>query len=399
MIDIAIKNVLRQKVRSSLTILGIAIGIGLILTLGSIGEGLNKQIESSFGAVGGVIDVRAQGNTNISDDVIGGISDIEGVTSVVPISSYRITRGGRNFGGMMGREMGPLGGGGGFGGGGGSSSVTFTAINPGDQDYLVGEQIAATEGRKLDSSDDGTFVVLLGSSTAAAQFLNLGDEIEYQRRTNNTEESFYFEVVGILEETGDSSIDGAAYVPLKTMQELEDSYGIQTLKVKVTGVDVVENVTQSINDLYSGEVRANSPLAIVRQMESTLGTITMAIYGIGAVSVIVGGIGILNTMIVSVMERRREIGVMKAIGATTTTILVQVIQESAILSVIGGVTGLIIGYASTSLVIQYTTFTPILSLNLMAIGLGFALVLGIGAGIYPAWSASNLDPIEVLRYE
>jgi len=393
MLDIALKNVFRQKVRSSLTVLGIALGIGLILALGSIGEGLNKQISESFGDVAGVIDVRAQdSDEGIDDDIIEDIRYIEGVEEVIPIGEYRITRGGRGFGGMMIR----------FGGGGhsaGGGSLTFTGIFPEDQDYLIGENIIADEGRKLDDSDDGSFVVLLGSSTAESQFLNLGDEIEYEREDEDDEtESFYFEVVGILEETGDSDIDGAAYVPLRTMQELEDDYTITQLKVKIDDIENVERITDEIND-YSDEIMAFSFLSMVRQMESSLATIQLAVFGIAAISLIVGGIGIMNTMIMSVMERRREIGIMKAIGATTRMILTQVLQESAFLSLIGGFIGLILGYGSTSLITQYTSFTTIMTPDLIIIGLGFSLVLGMGAGLYPAWAASKLDPIEVLRYE
>jgi len=389
MLDIALKNVFRQRVRSSLTVLGIALGIGLILALGSIGEGLNRQIQESFGDVAGVIDVRANDNEEgIDDDIIEEIRYIEGVDEVIPVGEYRIRRGGRGFGGMMGHMMRS----------GGTASLTFTGIFPEDQDYLIGENIIAYEGRKLDDSDDGEFIVLLGYSAAEAQFLNIGDEIEYEREEDDKTESFYFEVVGILEETGDDDIDDAAYVPLATMQELEEDDTITQLKVKINDIENVEKITQDIND-YSDEVRAFSFLTIVRQMESTLSTIQLAVYAIAAISLIVGGIGIMNTMIMSVMERRREIGVMKAIGATTTMILTQVIQESAFLSFIGGFIGLVLGYGSTMLITQYTGMTTIMTPALIAMGLGFSLVLGMGAGLYPAWAASRLDPIEVLRYE
>jgi len=396
MLDIALKNVFRQKVRSLLTMLGIAMGIGLILTLGAIGEGLNRQIEESFGDIAAVIEVRAmESDDGITDDMIEDIKDIPGVTDVVAVGQYSIRRGGRRgFGGMMGHMM----------RGGSSGTLQFTALNPEDQDYLIGEKIVAEEGRKLDPTDDGQLAVLLGYTTAVNQFLNVGDEIEYERREDldgdgeDEIESFYFEVVGILEETGDSSIDGAAYVSLATMQDLEDDDEITQLKVKLDDIEKVEEITAEINKV-DDELRAFSPLSIVRSMEEMLGTITMAVYGIGLVSIIVGGIGIMNTMIMSVMERRREIGVMKAIGATTGNILMQVLQESAVLSLLGGLIGLLLGYGSTTIVNTYTGFVTVMTPGLVLVGLIFSLVLGMGAGLYPAWAASQLDPIEVLRYE
>ena len=397
MLDIAVKNIFRQMVRSGLTIMGIAMGIGLILALGSIGEGLNQQMSERFGNVGAVIDVRDQteNNVGISQDTIDELSNWPEIESVVPVGSYRITRGSRGSGG--GDFHGP-GGGGSLFGRSGTASITFTGLNPDDQDYLIGEDINTYEGRKLDTSDDGMGVVLLGYTTAETQNLNVGDEIEYARTTNQSTTSYYFQVVGIIEETGDTSIDGASYVPLKTMQEIEDDDRITSLKVKAVDVTQVENVSQKISDEYS-DVRAFSMVTMVRQLESTLQTVQLAVYGIGAVSIIVGGLGVMNTMIMSVMERRREIGVMKAIGATTTMILTQVIQESAILSLIGGVVGLALGYLSMDLIATYTTFTPVMSSTLIAIGLGFSIILGMGAGLYPAWSASRMDPIKVLRYE
>jgi putative ABC transport system permease protein len=187
-------------------------------------------------------------------------------------------------------------------------------------------------------------------------------------------------------------------VPLKTMQEITGDDRITSLKVKVADVTIVENVTQKINDQVE-DVRASSILTMVRQIESTLQTVQLAVYGIGAVSIIVGVLGVMNTMIMSVMERRREIGIMKAIGATTFTILTQVLQESAVLSLMGGLVGLGLGYLSRDLITQYTSFNAIMTPQLMAFGIGFSILLGMGAGIYPAWSASRLDPIEVLRYE
>ncbi|OYT54840.1 MAG: hypothetical protein B6U72_01120 [Candidatus Altiarchaeales archaeon ex4484_2] len=390
MIDVALRNVFRQRVRSFLTILGIAIGIGLILSLGAIGESLNRQIEQQFGDIAGVIDVSYTGDEEegIDEDTIEGIKWIDGVESVVPVGAYQITQGGGSRGFIKFHMMRSSGG-----------MLSFTGIYPEDLKYLVGENIIAEEGRKIEESDSGDCVVLLGASVAEEQGFNVGDEIEYEREEDDdSKESFYFDVVGVLEETGDSEVDDVAFVPLTTMQELEDDYSINRLKVKMTDVDFVEQVTEEIND-YSDDLRAFSALEMVRSLQETLGTLQMAVYGIGAISILVGGIGIINTMIMSVMERRREIGIMKAIGATTTNILVQVLEESAFLSLIGGTIGLALGYGACSLLTRYTTVNTIITPELVGIAVVFSLVLGIGAGLYPAWSASRLDPIEVLRYE
>lgn len=387
MIDVALKNVFRQRARSALTVLGIAIGIGLILALGAIGEGLNKQIEQSFGNIGGVIEVReGEDSDGIDDDLIEDLEYIEGIEHVIPVGEYRITRGGGGFGGFF-RHM----------SGGGASSLIFTGVYPEDLEYLIGEEISVDEGRELDESDELEYLVVLGYSAAETQFLNIGDEIEYEREEDDKTETYYFEVIGILEETGDPSIDGAAYVPLEAMQELEDDDTITRLKVKISDIELVEQVTDGINEFE--DVRAFSALSMVRTLEDTLGTLQLAVYGIGVISLIVGGIGVMNTMIMSVMERRREIGVMKAIGATTSNILIQVLEESAFLSLIGGTLGLFLGFTSTMLITQYTTFTTVMTMELIAIAIGFSLLLGMGAGLYPAWAASQLDPIEVLRYE
>ncbi len=410
MLDIAAKDVFRHKTRSFLTVIGIALGIGLILALGSIGAGLSSQIQSQFASSAAYIQVSATDDTvGISDDTIQGIQSLPGVNYAVPVATYRISRtvrggfGGGFVGGGV-RIPGITGGGGGSfgGGGGGTTSITFTGINPDDLDSIVSTDIDTSDGRKLDSSDSLKTVVLLGSTAATNQALNVGDQIEYDytpRNSNTTNEKiYYFDVVGILDETGDSTIDSSFYVPLDTMQDITGQTTIQDLRVKADDVSLVEGLTTTIGDLFD-DVRATSSITIIRQLEASLSQIQMAVYGIAGISIIVGGIGVTNTMIMSVMERRREIGVMKAIGATTTTILTQIIQESAMISLIGGLAGLGLGYASVEIIPRISSFQPILTPDLIALGMGFALVLGIGAGLYPAWSASRLDPIEVLRYE
>jgi len=402
---IAIRNVRRHKSRSLLTILGIAVGIGLVIALGSITEGLRAQLEQQFQSMAAVVNVQASDDDDgISEDSIEGIAGIPGVKSVIPTARYSITRrfGGRDFGGISGRALGGAGimmrspgGGGGF-----TGSLTFTGVSPDDLDALVGEEIYASQGRKLDESDGSADVVLLGYTTAANQNLNVGDEIEYEKQIEDSEEtdSYFFDVVGVLEETGQSDIDGASYVPLSTMQEIENDDVITSLIVKVDSVDIVENITGSINDDFE-DTRASSFVTMVRQIESSMASMQMALIGIGAVAVLVGGIGIMNTMIMSVMERRRDMGIMKAIGATRGAILSQVLQEALVLSLIGGFLGVAIAYMGVDMMPSLIGTSGVITLQLILFGMGFAVALGIGAGIYPALKASKLDPIEVLRYE
>ncbi|MBN2517787.1 MAG: ABC transporter permease [Candidatus Altiarchaeota archaeon] len=401
---IAVRNIRRHKSRSFLTILGIAVGIGLVLSLGAITEGLSAQMEEQFEDMAAIVNVNAiDDDEGISEDIIESIRSLPGVKSAIPTSNYRITRGlgGRDISGIGGR---------GFGGGvmmpggpGGRmfTSLSFTGIDPADIDSLVGEEIVATDGRRLDDSDSGETVVLLGYSIAINQNLNVGDEIEYAQEIEGSEEteSYFFDVVGILEETGEDDIDGAAYVPLATMQSIEDEDTIRSLIVKAEDISNVEALTEDINNQFEDDVSARSFVTMLRQIESSLANMQIALLGIGAVAVLVGGIGITNTMIMSVMERRRDMGIMKAIGATRGTILNQVLQEAVIMSLIGGITGLIIAYIGLDIMPAITNFSGIITPELVIFGMGFAIVLGVGAGIYPALKASKLDPIEVLRYE
>ncbi len=370
MLDLAFRNILRHKIRSILTITGIGVGIGLIIALGSIGIGLTSSIEEGFSELAGVVQVSPIGGGGIPLETVDELKNIEGVERVVPISTY--IEGGFTHGAFTVS----------------SESTVLIAIDPEDQDYIIGREIIAEEGRKFDESDDNDQVAVIGWGIADRKNLNLGDDIEYK--------NYDFEVIGILEETsGDTN---SIFVPLSTMLEIEEEENIQSVRVIVSDIEYAEDVAEDINENID-DILALSFKSLSRQLGGILDTINLAVMGIGAISAVVGGLGIMNTMIMSVMERRREIGIMKAIGAENSTILKQVLEESGMLSLVGGALGLLLGWLAAFTISSLSGFNAIVAPWLALAGIGFALIIGMGAGVYPAWSASRLDPIEVLRYE
>jgi len=372
MLRISIRNLLRHKLRNALTLIGIAVGIGLVISLGSIGAGLTQSMESAFEGSADLVSVSSTSQDGISGEMIEEISYIDGVERVIPVGSYISSMDGG--GGFMGISVG----------------VQFTAVNPDDQDYIIGPEIFIDRGRKLEEEDNGKFAALVGYKFAENRDLEVGDEIDYGNDT-------LFEIIGIIEETGGDT-DGLVLVPLETMQELEEEENIQTLLVKAEDAEVSETVAEDIN-MNIDDVIAISYKALVRQISEALGTVNLAVMGIGAVSAIVAGLMITVVMIMSVTERRREIGIMKAIGATEGMILKQVLQESGIIGLIGGILGVAVGWSGAFLMNSLFDFPAAVTLWLVILGMGFALILGMGAGLYPAWNASRLDPIQVLRYE
>jgi putative ABC transport system permease protein len=372
MLRISIRNLLRHKLRNALTVIGIAVGIGLVIALGSIGSGLTKSMESAFEGSADIVSVSSTGQDGISGEMLEEISYIDGVERVIPVGSYISSMEGG--GGFMGISVG----------------VQFTAINPEDQDYMIGPEIFMDRGRKLEEEDSGKFVALVGYKFAENRNLDVGDEIDYGNDT-------LFEIIGVIEETGGDT-DNLVLVPLETMQELEEDENIRTVLVKAEDAEVSENIAEDINTEMD-DVIAISYKALVRQISDALGTINLAVMGIGAVSAIVAGLMITVVMIMSVTERRREIGIMKALGATEGMILKQVLQESGIIGLIGGLLGVAVGWLGAFLMNFLLDFPATVTPWLIFIGMAFALILGMGAGLYPAWNASRLDPIEVLRYE
>jgi putative ABC transport system permease protein len=373
MFDIAFKNILRQRTRTILTTLGILIGIGAIVSLGSVAEGLDIAIQSGLELTAGKITVMEAdtgvfgmgGEFDQTDiDVIMGVS---GVKEVVPIIYHA-----DNIG-----FTGP--------------SWVAVGVEADKLDYLLGENIKYEEGRAFDPGESD--VAVIGYTISQSYNVHEGDTWTIKDKD--------FEIVGVTEETGISDIDTSIAVPFEDLQNALNTDTFQYMYVIPDDVKDTERVAQEIedtNDKYS----ALTSQELARQTGEIVDQIRIFTFGIGAIAAFVGGLGVMNTMIMSVMERRREIGVMKAIGATNTMVLQQIITESAMISLLGGIGGVLIGMVGALLlsnVIGGGQITATVTPGLAATGIGFALFLGVVGGLYPARKAASVDPVEALRYE
>lgn len=374
MLDLAFKNILRQRTRTILTTLGILIGIGAIVALGSIAEGLDIAVQSGLALTAGKIIVMEKdagmfGMTGEFDnedvEIIEGLS---GVKETVPILAY-----------IEGFDM----------------SMSFSwqgiGIEPSKVEYFIGENVEFESGRNIDEGE--SFVAVIGKTVADNYNLESGDFFTIKEED--------FEVVGVIEMTGIQDIDMGVTVPLEDLQTVTEEDTFQMIYVIPDDVKDTERLADDIEDA-SDRFDALTTAEMARMASSIVDQIRIFAFGIGAIAAFVGGLGVMNTMIMSVLERRREIGVMKAVGATNRKVLSQILTESAMISLLGGVGGVFLGMLGALLlssVIGGGAITTIVTPNLALTGIGFALFLGVIGGLYPARKASKVDPVEALRYE
>ena len=315
MLDLALKNIMRNRTRTILTTLGILIGIGAVVALGSIAEGLNATIQSSLQLTASKITVQQAGagifgmGSELTNDDVELLKSLSGIKDVVPIDVF----------------LGPMSG---FSG----PEYIVVGIEADKMSYFAGENFKLYQGRNMDESDSGVAVV--GKAAADKFNIQIGDTWTVKNED--------FEVIGILDTTDISDIDSSILVPLQDLQTTLNRDTYYSIYVIPDDVKDTEKIVAEINDA-SDNLQALSSADLARQAAQIVDQIRFFTFGIGAIAAFVGGLGVMNTMIMAVMERRKEIGVMKAIGATNRMILEQILTESAFISIIGGIGGILLG--------------------------------------------------------
>jgi len=212
-----------------------------------------------------------------------------------------------------------------------------------------------------------------------------------------------FRVVGILEEIGGtfgSGDDNSIIIPFRVFQQLYDIGGeFEYIAAMVDDIDMVDEVVERIEDKFGDSVMVMTQEAIQEMVGEVLGTIEAVLGGIAAISLVVAGVGIINTMTISVMERTREIGIMKAIGSKSRDVLLLFISETVLTGLVGGIFGALVGFGLGRVIGTYVNIPVSTSPYLGVAVTGFAILTSALSGLYPAWKAAKMNPVEALRYE
>lgn len=377
------KNPFRNKTRSALSIVGIAIGIATIVALGLITGGMQESVQSTLNSGGAEItvteansgvDMSSSGRLNESYVEklanISGVSSTAGVLTITEQSSSDSQGAGGGFGAMGG--------------------LSVNGINR-DELNLVG--IKSVNGTLFKENSNE---IILGKTAAESQNKTIGDTIEVA----NTE----FKITGIFE-TGNMMSDSGAYTSLKQLQNVTESDYISQILVKTTEGANDTVISDNIEKKYPDDLSTITAEEQAEMINSAIDILNIASLAISALAIVIGGIGIINTMIMTVYERTKEIGVLKAVGWKSKRILGMILGETLVLTLVSGVVGTIFGIVISELGMiligssgpQSLTLAYNPSTFLMAFGV--AILVGVIGGIYPAYRASKLAPTEALRYE
>lgn len=397
----ALTSLYANKMRSLLTMLGIIIGVGAVIALVSVGMGVRSNVTSSIASLGSNMLIISPGASNKGgvrgaagsrqtlkyDDakaIKSKVKDIDYVSPTVQ-TSYQIVYGNQNW------------------------NTTVEGVTP---EFMSIRSLSVSNGSFISKNDleKRNRVAVIGTTVAE----NLFDEknpVGQNIRINNQP----YKVIGLLTSKGQSSMgqdqDDMIYVPLTTAMErmLGITY-VQSINVQVSDSTKMDQVQENIETLLrqrhhltagnkEDDFTVRNLTSLMETVSQSTSMLTLLLGAIAGISLLVGGIGIMNIMMVSVTERTREIGIRKALGATFMNIMTQFLIESMVIGVIGGLIGILVGIGASQLISKFGNFTTVITATPIIVSFAFSVGIGLFFGIYPARKAAKLDPIEALRYE
>ncbi len=397
-----------HPMRSALTSLGVVIGVAAVVMMTSIGLGAQQRVTSAIGGLGSNLLIvmpgasRGPGGGFVSQGAGSGMSlndgdaraigeQVEGVVASAPA-----VRGGA----QLSAE-------------GANWSARVEGVTP---DYLTARDLAIASGRMFDDTEarQGRKVVVIGQTVATELFGEDADPIGKRIRVG----AVPFEVIGVLASKGQSGFgqdqDDIVLGPLQAVRSRVvgrrvKGDQVQTIYVKAATADDLDRVQEDLSNLLRERHRirngqdddfsVQNMASIMEAMQASVKTFTGLLAAVAAVSLVVGGVGIMNIMLVAVTERTREIGLRMAVGARRNDVLFQFALEAITLSVIGGAIGLLIGLGGGVLMAKLGDWPVAIAAWSIPVSLGFSLLVGLVFGAYPSWRAARLDPIEALRRE
>ncbi len=397
LLKVAIYSLVANKLRSFLAVLGIIIGVGAVIAMLAIGAGAKAQVLSSISAMGtnllvvrpgqhgpGGVMTGTQQNLTV-EDAQAILAEVPGVQRVAPVVH-------------------------------GKGQVKYFENNSGmavigaSVTYLPIRNFEVEKGRPFtdDDEDRMAHVIILGP-VAVSNLMGNDDPIGTTVKVNGIS----FQVIGVTKAKGDQgwfNPDDAAIVPYTTA--MKQLYGLEYLReidIQCTSQDDLNAVQDGVTELLrrrhrtqpdaSNDFEIRNQADILNTASTVTRTFTVLLGAIAGISLFVGGIGIMNIMLVTVTERTREIGIRKAIGAKDRDILRQFLFEAILMSGLGGIIGVAAGIGAAQIIAKMTTFTTVLQIQSITMAMVFAASVGVFFGYYPAWRAAKLNPIDALRYE
>ena len=390
-----------NKVRSGLTMLGIVIGIGSVIAMLSIGQGAKSQIENNIQSIGSnLLLVMPGSQRGVGASVSAGrgsaqtltredadaLKTVDGVQAVAPEASrrYQVTARGTN---------------------------TNTQVIGTEPSYVSVRNITLSAGVFLSDAHvaSRSKVAVLGPTTRDDLFGAGADIVGQQVRINNIN----FTIIGVTQAKGGSGYtnqDDEILIPVTTMSAfITGNESVGTISVQAKDPASMSTAQDGITQLLLDRHKISSPLAadfsvlnqsdLVSAASSVTDTFTGLLAAIASISLLVGGIGIMNMMLTTVTERTREIGLRQAIGAEKAEIVGQFLGEAVLLTLLGGAIGIILGYATSKILSSFMSTPTIVAWSSVALAVGVSAAIGVVFGFYPAQRAAKLNPIEALRYE